>query len=129
MEKGKTYLLESKYNELDVASPENEKLYWIQPLDEEMWEWGGTIPFTELQQEIIEGEYKIIREIKGEWGINNIDTIVNELIKEGNNPEDVHRAKMECGSIVDWIIHNKRFSTDEARDNYIKAILLDKLHI
>ncbi len=36
---------------------------------------------------------------------------------------------MECGSIVDWIIHNKRFSTDEARDNYIKAILLDKLHI
>ncbi|MFB4472162.1 hypothetical protein ACDI16_04295 [Oceanobacillus caeni] len=66
MEKGKTYLLESKYNELDVASPENEKLYWIQPLDEEMWEWGGTIPFTELQQEIIEGEYKIIREIKGE---------------------------------------------------------------
>ncbi|WP_257455025.1 hypothetical protein [Oceanobacillus caeni] len=54
--------------------------------------------------------------------------IINELVNEGYTYNEVEQIYMQNVNIIDWIIHNKRFKSDKARGNYIKAIILDKLH-
>lgn len=53
--------------------------------------------------------------------------IVDELVSYGYTYEQANTAYLESLNLIEWIIHNKKFNSDVARDRYLRAILLNKL--